>query len=65
MFYKTQNGARLGDLFMSLIYTCRLNGVNALDYLQTLTKYPDRLPAAPEKWLPWTYRETIAALASA
>ena len=22
--YKTQNGARLGDLFMSLIHTCRL-----------------------------------------
>jgi hypothetical protein len=23
--YKTQNGARVGDLFMSLIHTCRLN----------------------------------------
>jgi hypothetical protein len=22
LFYKTQNGARVGDLFMSLIYTC-------------------------------------------
>jgi hypothetical protein len=26
LFYKTQNGARVGDLFMSLIYTCQLNG---------------------------------------
>ena len=25
LFYKTQNGARVGDLFMSLIYTCQLN----------------------------------------
>ena len=65
MFYKTQNGARVGDLFMSLIHTCQLNGVNALDYLQTLTKHPDRLATAPEQWLPWTYRETIAALANA
>lgn len=28
LFYKTQNGARVGDLFMSLIYTCQLNEVN-------------------------------------
>ena len=26
LFYKTRNGARVGDLFMSLIYTCQLNG---------------------------------------
>ena len=26
-FYKTQNGARVGDLFMSLIHTCELNKV--------------------------------------
>ena len=26
-------GARVGDLFMSLIHTCELNGVNPFDYL--------------------------------
>ncbi|MBN2130417.1 MAG: IS66 family transposase [Sedimentisphaerales bacterium] len=65
MFYKTQNGARVGDLFMSLIHTCQLNGVNALDYLQTLTEHAGRLAASPKQWLPWTYRDTIAALAHA
>ena len=34
--YKTQNGARLGDLFMSLIHTCRLCAGNPLDYLNAL-----------------------------
>jgi len=29
-FYKTGNGARVGDLFMSLIHTCELNGVNGV-----------------------------------
>ncbi|MFO8002854.1 transposase, partial [Thioalkalivibrio sp.] len=24
LFYKTQNGAKVGDLFMSLIHTCQL-----------------------------------------
>jgi transposase len=65
MFYKTQNGARVGDLFMSLIYTCQLNGVNALDYLQTLSDHAARLAAAPKQWLPWAYRDTVAALARA
>jgi transposase len=31
LFYKTQNGAKVGDLFMSLIHTCRLHGVNPFD----------------------------------
>ena len=65
MFYKTQNGARVGDLFMSLIYTCQLNGINALDYLQTLTAHSGRLAVDPQRWLPWTYRDTAAALAHA
>jgi hypothetical protein len=63
MFYKTMNGARVGDLFMSLIHTCQLNGVNALDYLQTLTAHSSRLADDPQQWLPWTYRDTAAALA--
>ena len=63
MFYKTINGARVGDLFMSLIHTCHLNGVNALDYLGALAEHSGRLAVAPKKWLPWTYRDTAAALA--
>jgi hypothetical protein len=65
MFYKTQNGARVGDLFMSLIHTCQLNGINALDYLQTLTEHAGKLAATPKQWLPWNYRDTVAALNSA
>ena len=65
MFYKTRNGARVGALFMSLIHTCQLNGVNALDYLQTLTEHAGNLATAPKKWLPWNYRDTVAALANA
>ncbi|SRR6266550_232239 len=38
LFYKTENGAQVGDLFMSLIHTCELNGANAFDYLIELQK---------------------------
>jgi transposase len=58
LFYKTQNGARVGDLFMSLIYTCQLNEVNPLDYLTQLQQHADRVAANPALWLPWNYRAT-------
>lgn len=59
LFYKTQNGARVGDLFMSLIYTCQLNGINPYEYLNELQNNTDQLNANPSLWLPWNYRETL------
>jgi transposase len=35
LFYKTLNGAGVGDVFMSLIHFCELNGANPFDYLTT------------------------------
>ena len=58
-FYKTQNGARVGDLFMSLIHTCELNGVNPFDYLSELQKHARDLAANPADWMPWNYRGTL------
>ena len=46
-FYKTLNGARVGDLFMSLIHTCELNEVNPFDYLTQLQKHIDAATAIP------------------
>ena len=60
LFYKTQNGARVGDLFMSLIYTCQLNEVNPFDYLTELQQHTDQLASSPQLWLPWNYREALA-----
>lgn len=60
LFYKTENGAHVGDLFMSLIQTCHLHGVNAFDYLTQLQKHADDLAARPQEWLPWNYHESCA-----
>jgi len=59
-FYKTENGARVGDLFMSLIHTCQLNGVNPFDYLTELNQHTEALSAHPADWMPWNYRDTLA-----
>jgi len=64
LFYKTQNGADVGDLFMSLIYTCQLNEVNPFDYLTQLQVHSDQVAASPHLWLPWNYREALAEASS-
>jgi len=58
-FYKTQNGARVGDLFMSLIHTCELNSANPFDYLTELQKHANELSAHPADWMPWNYQDTL------
>jgi transposase len=60
LFYKTKNGARVGDLFMSLIYTCQLHEVNPFDYLTQLQRHTDQLVASPDLWMPWNYRAALA-----
>ena len=60
--YKTLHGAEVGDIFMSLIHTCQLNDVNPFDYLMALDKHGEAVRQQPTRWLPWNYRETMAAL---
>jgi transposase len=59
LFYKTENGAEVGDLFMSLIHTCELNGVNPFDYLTELQRHAAELARDPAAWMPWNYRQTL------
>jgi hypothetical protein len=59
LFYKTRNGARVGDLFMSLIHTCELCGGNPFDYLTELQRHAAELSCNPERWMPWNYRATL------
>jgi transposase len=61
MFFKTQRGAQVGDLMMSLIYTCSLNNINPLDYLKNLLKRPDEIKQNPKNWLPWNYMAPLEA----
>jgi transposase len=55
LFYKTQRGAYVGDLFMSLIHTCQLAGINPLGYLTWLLKNAPELARSPENYMPWNY----------
>ena len=64
LFYKNRNGAQMGDLFMSLIHTCELNGADPFDYLNQLQRHAEELRQTPSEWMPWNYRETLARTGS-
>jgi len=49
----------VGDLFMSLIHTCELNGVNPFEYLIELQKHAEQLAQNPAAWMPWNYRQAL------
>jgi hypothetical protein len=60
LFYRTLNGAQVGDLFMSLIHTCQLCKANSFEYLIELQRHAAAVAANPAGWMPWNYRETLA-----
>jgi transposase len=62
LFFKSENGAGVGDVFMSLIATAEQNAVNPFEYLSALLRHPRAVADDAEAWMPWTYRETLAAL---
>src|ERR1039458_6485808 len=51
LFYRTLHGAQVGDLFMSLIHTCQLCGVNSFDYLVGLQRHARELTSRPAEWM--------------
>jgi hypothetical protein len=65
LFYKTENGTRVGDTFIRLIHIARLCGANPFDYLTELQRHADEVARNPAAWLPWNYREALGEPAAA
>jgi transposase len=61
LFYKTVNGAEVGDIYMSLIHTCRLCDVNPFEYLNALQHHAQDVIDHTARWLPWNYHKQLAA----
>lgn len=63
LFYRNERGAFVGDIYMTIIHTAVLHGVNPLDYVTTLLRNPRDVAKAPWLWLPWNYKSTLASSA--
>jgi transposase len=55
-FFKTQRGAEVGDIYMSLIRTAELCRASPFDYLCAIMMNVERVLACPSQWLPWNYQ---------
>ena len=62
LFYRSLAGARVGDVFMSLIHTAELNGIAPFEYLVALQRRHQEVARNPGAWLPWTYEATLTDL---
>jgi len=62
LFFKTLNGAYVGDLFMSLIQTCVHNHVDPFRYLVAVLRNRERMRKRPADWMPWNFHETLTRL---
>jgi hypothetical protein len=60
LFFMSVRGAEVGDIFMSLIYTCESCKANPFEYLQALQKHAGDVADKPHLWLPWNYQEALA-----
>jgi hypothetical protein len=54
-FFRTEKGAQVGDLFMTLIETCRLAGGDPFHFLTTLQQHLTEINNNPHQWFPWNY----------
>ncbi len=60
LFYRSERGARVGDIYMTLIHTAELHRQNPFEYLTALQRNHKAVAASPADWLPWTYQHTLA-----
>jgi transposase len=65
LFYKTTNGARVGDLFLSLFETCNLNHVDKVHYLNAVLSHIESVRMSPGSWMPWNYQAMVRGQAAA
>jgi transposase len=64
LFYRSERGAEVGDMFMSLIHTAELRRENPFEYLTAILRNDKAAAQHPADWLPWSYRATLARLES-
>lgn len=56
LFFKTENGARVADMFMTIIHTSELNDVNGFEYMVAIAENFEAVAQSPQNWLPWNFQ---------
>jgi transposase len=64
LFYRSQRGAHVGDVFMTLIHTAELHHENPFAYLTALQRHHKDVAQRPGEWMPWNYKRALPDLNS-
>jgi hypothetical protein len=59
LHYRTTRGARVGDIFMSLVETCRANGINPFAYMMAVVGNATAAKEDPGRWMPWSFQTQL------
>lgn len=60
--YQSKDGAKVGDLFMSLGVTCKYFDISPINYFTECMRFHEQLAEDPIRFMPWNFNETIAEL---
>lgn len=60
--FKTAYSAEYGSRFVSIMVTCMVNSIDAIDYLTQLQIHEPALWHNPGAWTPWQYQQTLTQL---
>jgi transposase len=61
--FKTVYSADYGSRLISIIVTCMVNDIDAIDYLTQLQLHEHAVWQNPAAWAPWQYRQTLQQIA--
>ena len=65
LFFKTENGALVGDIILSVLKTCKLNNYDPYAYLNFIQQNANEIESAfgrseplDPKFLPWNFKQS-------
>jgi transposase len=65
LFFRSQHGADVGSMILSVTGTTRMAGVPVFDYLVDIVRKAQVVRADPRRWLPWAWAARERAPSSA
>lgn len=60
--FKTVYSAQYGSRLISIIVTCKVNNIDAIDYLTQLQLHEHAVWQNPAAWSPWQYQKTLSQM---
>jgi hypothetical protein len=60
LFYRTDHGTVVSNLFMNLTHTAALNQADPFTSMVALLRHAKAVAAAPAEWMPWNHRARLS-----